>query len=291
MKSVILVTLLLVGLGAGRVSAAPASQPSGRSFVEQKSLQLLASWKDRLAEEHFTAVAAGPFVIAGDGGPARLAQYRDHTILAAARALHAQFFKAEPAEPVLILLFETEGPYKRLAKKWFDDDDVPHYGFYRHRDRTMLMNVGTGTGTLVHELTHALIAPDFPNVPDWFNEGLASLYEQSSLGPDTITGHENWRLPALQKAIQSGKLRPLAELIADDDFRNNERVGLNYAQARYLMFYLQEKGQLRHYYAEFRTHAKDDPTGLASLKRVIAPQSLDDFEKDWRKWVMGLRFG
>ena len=107
------------------------------------------------------------------------------------------------------------------------------------------MNVGTGTGTLVHELTHALIAPDFPNVPDWFNEGLASLYEQCSLGPDTITGHENWRLPALQKAIQSGKLRPLSELIADDDFRNNERVGLNYAEARYLMFYLQEKGQLR----------------------------------------------
>jgi hypothetical protein len=291
MKSVILVTLLLVGLGAGRVSAAPASQPSGRSFVEQKSLQLLASWKDRLAEEHFTAVVAGPFVIAGDGGPARLAQYRDHTILAAARALHAQFFRAEPTEPVLILLFETEGPYKRLAKKWFDDDDVPHYGFYRHRDRTMLMNVGTGTGTLVHELTHALIAPDFPNVPDWFNEGLASLYEQSSLGPDTITGHENWRLPALQKAIAAGKLRPLSELIADDDFRNNERVGLNYAEARYLMFYLQEKGQLRRYYAEFRAHAKDDPTGLASLKRVIAPQSLEDFEKDWRKWVMGLRFG
>src|SRR5205809_422641 len=82
-----------------------------------------------------------------------------------------------------------------LAKKWFDDDDVPHYGFYRHRDHTMLMNVGTGTGTLVHELTHALIAPDFPNVPDWFNEGFASLYEQCSLGPDTITGHENWRLP------------------------------------------------------------------------------------------------
>jgi hypothetical protein len=254
-------------------------------------LQLLASWKDRLAEEHFTAVVAGPFVIAGDGGPARLAQYRDHTILAAARALHAQFFRAEPTEPVLILLFETEGPYKRLAKKWFDDDDVPHYGFYRHRDRTMLMNVGTGTGTLVHELTHALIAPDFPNVPDWFNEGLASLYEQCSLGPDTIAGHENWRLPALQKAIAAGKLRPLSELIADDDFRNNERVGLNYAEARYLMFYLQEKGQLRRYYAEFRAHAKDDPTGLASLKRVIAPQSLEDLEKDWRKWVMGLRFG
>ena len=49
---------------------------------------------------------------------------------------------------VLILLFETAGPYKRLAKKWFGDDDVPHYGFYRRRENVMLMNVGTGTGTL-----------------------------------------------------------------------------------------------------------------------------------------------
>src|SRR4051812_31604701 len=190
MKWVMLITVLIALCLLPQASAAPASRPSAAS-IEQKSRDLLAAWKDRLSDEHFTAVVAGPFVIAGDGGPARLARYRDGTILAAARALHAQFFHAEPAEPILILLFETEGPYKRLAKKWFDDDDVPHYGFYRHRDRTMLMNVGTGTGTLVHELTHALIAPDFPNVPDWFNEGFASLYEQCSLGPDTITGHEN----------------------------------------------------------------------------------------------------
>ena len=70
-------------------------------------------------------------------------------------------------------------PYRRLAKKWFDEDDVPHFGFCR-RDGTMLMNISTGGGTLVHELVHALIRPDFPNVPTWFNEGLASLYEQSS---------------------------------------------------------------------------------------------------------------
>jgi hypothetical protein len=155
----------------------------------------------------------------------------------------------------------------------------------------MLMNVGTGTGTLVHELTHALIAPDFPGVPDWFNEGLASLYEQCSLSGDTIRGHENWRLPALQKAIRSGTLRPLEQLITDDDFRNDARVGINYAEARYLMFYLQERGLLRRYYTNFRAHAKDDPTGLETLKRLIAPQSLDEFERDWRKWVMTLRFG
>src|SRR5437763_859265 len=118
MKSVTAITLLSVAvLCAGRATAVPATRPAAGASVEPKSRELLASWKERLAEEHFTAVAAGPFVMAGDGGPGRLAQYRDQTILAAARALHAQFFKPEPPEPVLILLFETEGPYKRLAKK------------------------------------------------------------------------------------------------------------------------------------------------------------------------------
>ena len=155
----------------------------------------------------------------------------------------------------------------------------------------MLMNVGTGTGTLVHELTHALIAPDFPDVPDWFNEGLASLYEQCSLDGDTIIGHENWRLPALQKAIKGNELRSLAEMIADMDFRADERVGINYAQARYLMFYLQKQRLLKKFYADFRDNQKDDPSGIETLRKIVAPLSLEDFEKDWRKWVLSLRFG
>jgi hypothetical protein len=258
--------------------------------ITAKSEKLLEDWKARFDEEKFNYLVAAPFVIAGNGRPDNIRRYRDGTIIAAARSLQKQFFKKQPNEPVLILLIESEGPYKRLAKKWFGDNDVPYYGYFRH-DNVMVMNVGTGTGTLVHELTHALIKPDFPSVPGWFNEGLASLYEQCSLGfDDSIKGHENWRLPGLQKAINAEKLRPLGELIAERNFYRSDLVGVNYAQARYLMFYLQEKKLLQKYYQQFRDSAKDDPTGLESLKNVIAPQSLEEFEKQWRKWVMGLEF-
>jgi hypothetical protein len=258
--------------------------------ITAKSDKLLDDWKTRFDEEKFNYVVAPPFVIAGNGRPESIRRYRDGSITAATRCLQKQFFKKQPAEPVLILLFESEGPYKRLAKKWFGDKDVPYYGYFRH-DNVMVMNVGTGTGTLVHELTHALIKPDFPAVPGWFNEGLASLYEQCSLGfDDSIKGHENWRLPGLQKAINAGKLRPLGELIGDRNFYRSDLVGVNYAQARYLMFYLQEKKLLQKYYQQFRDNAKVDPTGVESLKDVIAPQSLEEFEKQWRQWVMGLEF-
>ena len=276
--------LALIALAC--VAAAPATQPS----IEPKTQALYEQWKSRFAAEGLRAVVAPPFVIAGDGSQRELEAYRDHTILAAARAFHAMYFDKEPDQPILILLFESEGPYRRLAKKWFNDDDVPHFGFYRQHDRVMLMNVATGTGTLVHELTHALIAPDFSDVPSWFNEGLASLYEQCSLGPDTITGHENWRLPALQKAIRAGTLRPLKELIEDPHFYRNDLVGPNYAQARYLLFFLQEKHLLRDYYREFRDHATEDPTGLLTLQKLVAPQDLPQFEQQWRQWVLGLKF-
>lgn len=267
------------------ISAAPASQPA----LQSKCDKLLADWRDRLDEEHFAYVVAPPFVLAGNGSAQQVARYRDQTVLAAARYLKQQYFKTDPSEPVLILLFESEGPYRRLANKWLGDKDVPHYGYFRH-DNVMVMNVGTGTGTLVHELTHALIKPDFPKVPSWFNEGLASLYEQCTFSGGRIKGLVNWRLPALQKAIRADALRPLKELAEDPGFYREGRVGVNYAQARYLMLYLQEKGLLTRYYTTFRDHVADDPNGWETLKQIVSPQSPEAFEKDWRAWVLTLRF-
>lgn len=280
MRHALLLSLMIPVL----LAAAPTTAPS----IEQRCDKLLADWKTRLDDEHFEAVVASPFVIAGDGGMHNLERYRDGTILTARRALHASFFDKDPEQPILILLFESDEPYRRLAKKWFDDDDVPHFGFFR-RDNVMLMNVGTGTGTLVHELVHALMRPDFPGAPGWFNEGLASLFEQCTLNGDSINGMVNWRLPALQRAIRDGKLRSLRELIEDDNFYRDDLVGLNYAQARYLMMYFQKTGKVRAFYIECRDHHADDPTGLKSLQAVIAPQSLDEFEKEWRAWVASLR--
>ena len=258
--------------------------------IEAKRSALLDQWKARFEAEKLACVTGGPFVIAGDGGERRLAAYRDRTILAAQKALAASYFDKEPTEPILILLFESAEPYRRLAREWFGREDPPHFGYFMRERRVMLMNVGTGTGTLVHELVHALIAPDFPDVPDWFNEALASLYEQCTIDGETIRGLENWRLPALQSAIREGELRSLRELIEDANFYDPEHVGMNYAQGRYLLFCLQEKGLLRDYYKRFRDGVAEDPNGLKTLEALIAPQKLEEFEKDWRQWVLTLRF-
>ena len=282
--------LCFCAMALSGIALPAAGSDSDRSSITAKADAMLEYWRPRFGEEKLNALVAAPFVIAGDGGQSKLARYRDGTILAAAHAIKATYFKTDPTEPILIFLFESEEPYKRLAGKWFPHVSLPHFGFYLPAERVMFMNVATGTGTLVHELTHALIAPDFPDVPSWFNEGLASLYEQCSISGNTITGHENWRLPALQRAIRENTLRPLKELIDDPDFYRRDLVGLNYAEARYLMFYLQERKLLSNFYHDFRDHVSDDPHGLKAFVRVIAPQDLADFERGWRSWVLKLRY-
>ena len=291
--TLLLVPLMLVGwsLGAsGRTAAATPAPATTQPTIEQKCQELADRWRDRFDAAHVTCIVSPPFVVAGDGMPRRLQGYVDHTILASDEALQKKFFdRARPSEPILILLFESAESYKRLAKKWLGDQPTTPYGYFR-RDNIMVMNVGTGTGTLVHELVHALIRPDFPDVAEWFNEGLGSLFEQCTLAHGDIRGLENWRLPALQRAIRDNKLRSLREMIEDEHFYGDKHVGLNYAEARYLLMYLQEQGKLADFYHKLRAGQAEDKSGLKTLEALITPKTMGEFEKAWRAWVMQLRF-
>ena len=66
--------------------------------------------------------------------------------------------------------------------------------------------------------------------------------------------------------------------------------GTNYAQARYLCYYLQEKGLLARFYKEFTPHAKDDPTGYKTLVKILDEKDMAAFQKRWEAFVMKLRF-
>ena len=71
-----------------------------------------------------------------------------------------------------------------------------------------------------------------------------------------------------------------------------EDAGTNYAQARYLLYYLQERGLLVRYYQEFLANHDKDPTGYETLKRVLGltQRDMPSFERDWATWVLRLRF-
>lgn len=205
-------------------------------------------------------------------------------------ALYKDFMKRKPTEPLKVYLFKDKGTYEGYNRKAYGRDPTTPFGFYMSGERKMVMNISTGTGTLAHEMVHPLIATDFPGVPSWFNEGFASLFEQSTtLDDGSMKGLVNWRLPGLQKALKNGDEVSLKEVMetSTDEFYSDS--GIHYAIARYLCLYLQEKSLLTRFYKEFRDSHEDDPTGVKSLEKVTG-QPLDQLEKSWKPWVKTLKY-
>jgi hypothetical protein len=240
-------------------------------------------------------VVHAPFIVAGNLEEVELNRWRNETIGPAARAMARRYFKVTPHQPITVLLFRDEQSYNHYADQLYGDAQISVYGYYKPNLRTLVMNISTGGGTLVHELTHALIDFDFPEAPDWFNEGLASLHEQCRIRPDetSIDGLENWRLRGLQETVRRGKLRSLEAMIHDHDFRGAE-VGLNYAQARYFCLFMQRDDNprgadvLAEFYGRLRDGQSDDPRGAGAVRKTFPKQSWAELDATFQQWVLSL---
>ena len=95
----------------------------------------------------------------------------------------------------------------------------------------------------------------------------------------------------LQKAIREGKLTSFERLChtTDTEFYEKDK-GTNYAQARYLCYYLQNKDLLKTYYRRFLANREDDPSGYKTLKGVLKRDDMDAFQKEWESYVLKLKF-
>ncbi|HUT61673.1 MAG TPA: hypothetical protein VNA25_27860 [Phycisphaerae bacterium] len=280
------------GAARSRPAGAPASRPARPPEYPPPALVKACNREaDKLRarlDDTFAVTVSAPFIIAGNMAKPQLGRYAEGSVVRPAKAMWASYFDAKPTRPITILLFADANSYALWARKLFNDTPVPHFGYYKPGVRTMVMNISTGTGTLVHELTHSLIVYDFPKVPDWFNEGLASLHEQCSVRPDRIIGLTNWRLPGLQAAIRADKLRPLEDLITADDFYGRQQ-GINYAQARYFCMYMQTRGVLVEFYKHFRRNHAGRRDAVLAVEKVFG-KKIADVEKDFLAWVQTLRF-
>jgi hypothetical protein len=245
--------------------------------------------KRRLPSNQFTIVVEPPFVVVGDGGRAAVESSARGTVKWAVDLLKRDYFAKDPEEILDVWLFKDAESYEKYRTALFGPGPDTPYGYYSAQHKALVMNISTGGGTLVHEIVHPFVAANFPECPAWLNEGLGSLYEQSGEQDGHIRGFTNWRLPGLQKAIREGRVRPFKDLTAlgADDFYTKE-TGVNYAQARYLCYYLQERGLLVRYYREFFANRASDPTGFDTLKKTLAAEDMNAFQKDWEKFVLGL---
>jgi len=275
-------------LKEGSETASPTPTPANK-FTEADFARHVVQLRKKLPSAAFSIVIQPPFVVVGDEPLPDLQRHAKDTVKWAVDRLKQDFFPADPKHILDIWLFKDAASYEKHTRLVFNDKPTTPYGYYSSQHQALIMNIGTGGGTLVHEIVHPFMEANFPACPAWLNEGLGSLYEQCGDVNGHIRGFTNWRLPGLQQAIRTGQLRSFQTLMGMDAkaFYNDER-GINYGQARYLCYYLQEQGLLIKFYQEFHARQKDDPSGYKSLQKVLAETDMEAFQRKWEKYVLGL---
>lgn len=262
---------------------APSLAEPTRDQLDKRASQL----EKKLAGQGYTVLVEPPFVVVGDSPTKEVKRITTGFLRRKAALLEKEFFAKRPDKVLEVWLFRNRKTFLAGAKRFFGDDPGTPFGYYSPDDGALIMNA-SGLGTLSHELVHPYMEANFPDVPAWFNEGLASLYEQPSERDGRIVGLPNWRLPNLKKEIRAKTLPKLAALLAttSDQFYDADYDA--YAYARYLVYYLQEHGKLQAFYKQFRDDKKD-LTGAAALTSVLG-EDLASFEPKWRTWVLAIPY-
>ncbi len=280
-----LAALLLL---ASCASPAPPAYMRDAAGGEEEAKRAILEIRAGLGPDYTVVRVGGLFFLAAKG--VRQLDLARETIDRVSRFLWRDYFRVRPAAAIRVYCLPDRTAYVEHVRKSLGREPSTPYGFYLPGERTMYLNLGTGSGTLAHEIVHPLLAEDFPSVPAWFNEGFASLFEQSATLEDgTVVAKSNWRLKGLKAAMAEKRAISLPDLLATSTsaFYGDAR-GVNYATARYLLLWLQDHGKLRAYYREFRDSAAADPAGRAALERTVGA-TLEEFEPGWRAWVEGLK--
>ena len=273
-------------LKPGTLKQATASE----TFTNADYAQHVMKLKKRVPKG-FTTILEPPFIVIGDEAQGTVSSRSGRTVRWSVRMLKKDYFKKDPTDILEIWLFKDKESYRKQTREIFGDSPSTPYGYYSDTHKALIMNIATGGGTLVHEIVHPFMAANFPDCPAWFNEGMGSLYEQCREQGGHIAGLTNWRLAGLQKAIRAGNAPSFKKLTSTSTFEfYNLDKGTNYAQARYLCYYLQQKGLLVKYYHAFVRNCKDDPTGYETLRKVLGEEDLDAFKKKWETYTLKLKF-
>jgi hypothetical protein len=68
-----------------------------------------------------------------------------------------------------------------------------------------------GYGNILHELFHLTVRGNFGDIPQWLDEGIASLYEEFSISESKFLGLPNWREKIIKEYVY--KIPTLEEMI------------------------------------------------------------------------------
>ena len=135
----------------------------------------------------------------------------------------------------LIFVFDTDAQYRSHGASWVMSRSIGMCmdGLFQPR---ILLSKQHGLGVIFHEYTHSLTAARLEgDLPPWFNEGLATVFETFKVSGDTVTfGAPDAR--RLRNVRQDTSLIPLGSLFAVSNLGGMPTYQV-YSQSWLLMHY------------------------------------------------------
>ncbi len=266
-------------------SGAQASSPAQISG-------LLADLELEFGNASHQEVVETSFVFVAPPGTSRSSLRRASRFAARVlRAYYAGRFDRRLSQPVTAVLLPDAVAYDRYCTERSVRGCDRSLGHYDAATRRIVVNLGPGYGTLAHELVHPIVREDFPEVPLWLEEGIASLYEHVTVDSSGgIRALPNQRAADLSQRLSAeagafpGTLEELLRL-RDESFHDAQRRA-HYAAARSFCLWLDEQGKLWPFYRAYRKNHALDPNGESALTATLGA-SLAEANASWLAWLQG----
>ena len=243
-----------------------------------------SSWVEATTA-HFTVVSNAR---ESDAAAAAEELERFHSLLATLRREGA----VSPL-PTLVFAFRNTSSF-RTYSPFPERDDVAGFfvpGRYRNFLALDLAPRGESNGTLYHEYVHQFVADNFPEVPLWFNEGLAEYYSNFEVDRnEALVGRP---IPEHLEALRTDGLIPVADLLTvtagSAAYNESDRAGIFYAQAWATVHYLlsdpARSRQVVRYLDALAGGKDSDPAFREAFGREYA-----DLQRELERYVAASRF-
>ena len=178
-------------------------------------------------------------------------------------------------------------------------------GYTNYLFNSINVDITSGSGTFSHELTHIFLNMAYSDAPPWLQEGLPCLYEEFRFAKNIDSqilasiGEYNWRKQFLpeeykftKKMFEKYKPKLLSHVLEASNLEFNcidtfsvEKQAENYAMAREICHYLQDKGLLKEIIKECKltsldVKAKSKQYYTELLLKKLGFKHIDELEFD-----------
>jgi hypothetical protein len=251
-----------------------------------KKLRKYSSFTD----EGFTATKFGYFLVFSNLPESQTYNLIDNDIRNTSNYILKNFAVKTPPDVINVFLFENRESYDNALSHIFRESSLGFTtsGFYHPQSNSVLALYTKRESTVSHEIIHSITASDFQDIPAWFDEGFATLFQDMYSAGSSRTFIYNTDLEYLQNSIRSGTYVQIDEMMRSGENGFYENIGFNYPQAEFILRYLNDKDLLKKYYKFFRSTVQQDSTGIKQLERVTGI-TINELDKEFRNYILSLR--